>query len=149
MRILVVDDETDHRLLMRNFLALEGWDVVLAENGQDALTKLEEERVDIIISDVYMPVMDGIRLHNTIRTLPQYEMMPFLFVSAYDDQHTLDAVKNPKLDGFFKKGKPVSELKEWIFFLTAAEDQRPPFPPGQRAKRDPFNSYRGLRDRGT
>lgn len=142
MRILVVDDENDHRMLMRNFLAMEGWDVLLAENGEEALHKLERETVDIIVSDIYMPAMDGIKLHRTIRGLARYESTPFLFVSAYDDQHTLEAVKNPKIDGFFKKGKPVTELKEWVVYLTAPEDERPKYPPGQKPKLGSFDPYR-------
>ena len=143
MKILVVDDETDHRLLMRNFFSLEGWDVVLAENGQDALMKLEGEEIDMIVSDVYMPIMDGIKLHGTVRSLPKHEATPFLFVSAYDDQHTMDAVKDPKRDGFFNKGKPVSELKEWVLYLTTPEDQRPNYTPGNKPRIRPPGSYRG------
>lgn len=134
MTILVVDDEGDQRLLMKNLLAIEGWNILVAENGDDALANMAREKVDMIISDIYMPVMDGIKLHRTVRELQGYETLPFLFVSAYDDQHTMDAVKNPKLDGFFRKGGPLSELKEWVRFLTTPEDQRPKIPPGQRQK---------------
>ena len=134
MRILVVDDEIDHRLLLRNYFSLEGWDVVLAENGQEAVTKLEQEKIDLVVSDICMPIMDGIKLHTTVRNLPKHETTPFLFVSAYDDQNTLEAVNDPKRDGFFKKGKPVSELREWVLYLTAPEDQRPNYTPGNKPK---------------
>lgn len=142
MTVLVVDDEGDQRLLMKSLLAMEGWDILVAENGEDALSKIAREKVDLIISDIYMPVMDGIKLHKTVRELAGYETVPFLFISAYDDQYTMEAVKNPKLDGFFKKGGPISELKEWAKFLTTSEDQRPKFPPGQKPKLDSFNPSR-------
>ena len=145
MNILIVDDEEAQRLLMRNFFMLEGWNVFLAEDGADALGKMKRDRMDIIVSDIYMPVMDGIKLHRTVRGMPGYEKLPFLFVSAFDDQYTMDAVKSPKIDGFFRKGRPVNELKEWVLYLTAPEELRPKFPPGQNPKLGSFDPYRGRR----
>jgi len=132
MRILVVDDEPEYRLLMRSLLIQEGWEVFLAEDGEEGLQKMAEAKMDLIISDVYMPVMDGLKFHKTVREIPGYEQTPFLFVSAYDDQHTIDAVKNPKIEGFLKKGRSVGELKAWIEYLTAPESKRPKFPPGHK-----------------
>ncbi|HET6273766.1 MAG TPA: response regulator [Bacteroidota bacterium] len=132
MRILVVDDEPEYRLLMRSLLMQEGWEVFLAEDGEEGLQKMAEAKMDLIISDVYMPVMDGLKFHRTVREIPGYQETPFLFVSAYDDEHTMDAVKNPKIEGFLKKGRSIGELKAWIEYLTAPEEKRPKFPPGQR-----------------
>ncbi len=142
MTVLVVDDETDQRLLLKSLLATEGWDVLAAENGDDALSKMARGKVDLVISDIYMPVMDGIKLHKTVRELAGYETIPFLFISAYDDQYTMEAVKNPKIDGFFQKGRPIGELKEWVRFLTTPEDQRPKIPPGQKSKLGSINPNR-------
>lgn len=130
MTILVVDDEPEYRLIMRSVLMSEGWDVLLAEHGEEGMTKLRESKVDLVISDIYMPVMDGIKFHRTVRSTPEFEKIPFLFVSAYDDQHTLDAVKNPRYEGFLRKARPVEELIEWITYLTMPEEKRPKLPPG-------------------
>ncbi len=130
MIILVVDDEPEYRLVLKSVLMTEGFQVVLAENGLDALAKLKESAVDLIISDIYMPVMDGIKFHKTVRSMPEYAQLPFLFVSAHDDQHSTDAVKDPRMDGFLRKARPVNELKEWIQYLTLPEDKRPMLPPG-------------------
>jgi len=135
MTILLVDDEPEYRLIMRNVLNAEGWDVVLAENGQEGLEKLKENPVDIVISDIYMPVMDGIKLHRTVRALPNFATLPFLFISAYDDQHTLDAVRDPRFEGFLRKTRPVEDLFEWIAYLTTPEDRRPKMPPGGKTPR--------------
>jgi len=138
MTILLVDDEPEYRLIMRNVLSAEGWDVLLAENGQEALEKLKEGQVDLVISDIYMPIMDGIKLHRTVRSLPTFEQLPFLFISAYDDQHTLDAVRDPRFEGFLRKTRPVEDLFEWITYLTTPEDRRPKMPPGgQRLRPTP------------
>jgi CheY-like chemotaxis protein len=58
--------------------------------------------MDLIISDIYMPVMDGFKLRNAVREMPGWVTLPFLFLSGYDDQYTLEAVKDPKIEGFRK-----------------------------------------------
>jgi CheY-like chemotaxis protein len=142
MTILVVDDDEGQRLILRTLLTLEGWEVFLAADGAEALEKLSHTQIDIIVSDIYMPVMDGFKLRNTLRGMPRYASLPFLFISGYDDQQTLEAVKNPKFEGFFKKGKPIEELKEWVLYLTAPEDKRPKYPPGTKPKLGSFDPYR-------
>lgn len=134
MNILVVDDEPQFRLLLRSFLSDENTIVFMAEDGEDALEKMKTVSMDLIISDVYMPIMDGIKLHRTVREVSGYERVPFLFVSGYDDQYTLDAVKDPRIDGFFKKGRSMEELRDWVTYLIAPEDKRPKMPPGSRDK---------------
>ncbi len=130
MTILVVDDEPEYRIVVKNVLRGEGFDVILAENGEDGMNKLQESDIDFIVSDIYMPVMDGIRFHHAVRALPKFEKLPFLFVSAYDDQHTLDAVQDPRCDGFLRKARPVEELVEWIHYLSAPEACRSKLIPG-------------------
>lgn len=131
MNILVVDDEPEFRLLMRSFLVEQGWDVVSAENGRDALLKMDLYNFDLVISDVYMPLMDGMKFHRVVRSRPELGSVPFLFVSAYDDEQTQRAVVNPRFDGFLKKGRPLSILLEWINYLTTPVADRPQFPPGR------------------
>lgn len=145
MTILVVDDEPEYRLVLRNVLVHEGFTVVLAENGEDGYRKLKESPVDLVISDIYMPVMDGMKFHKAVRDDPAFVTLPFLFVSAYDDQHTLEVVKNAKYEGFLRKARPVSELKEWIEYLTTPEDQRSPLPPGGARSRLNRQLRRGYR----
>lgn len=144
MTILVVDDEPEYRKLIHSVLADEGYEVHSAGDGEDALAKMAEVKIDLVVSDVFMPVMDGIALHRTIRTIPGYELLPFLFVSGHEDQHTLLTVKNPKIEGFLKKGKPVALMLEWIKYLSSPEDRRPVMPPGEsRTFRRDHGSSRG------
>lgn len=129
MKILFVDDEPQYRLMMNTFLHEEGWEVYLAEDGDAALAKLQRVPVDVIISDVYMPVMDGVKLHRAVREMPQYQRLPFIFISGYDDEHTRGAVKNPKLETFVRKADVLHELKKWVLYLSTPEEDRPPVPP--------------------
>ena len=136
MNILVVDDEREYRTLLGDFLKMEGWTVFLAEHGEVGLKYLREEKIDFIISDIYMPVMDGLKFHSNVRKTPGYEEVPFLFVSAYDDQHSLGFVQNPKTEGFLRKVRPLAELKAWIQYLITPVEKRPSAPPGQETLRE-------------
>jgi two-component system, chemotaxis family, chemotaxis protein CheY len=130
MTILIVDDEPAFRLLLRSVLKEFGYDVVQAENGEDGLKKLKENKIDLIISDIYMPIMDGIRFNRTVREMPDYATIPFLFMSAFDDEHTLNAVKDPRYEGFLRKARPVEEIREWVTFLTTPVEKRSKSAPG-------------------
>lgn len=134
MKILVVDDDAAQRFLMKDYLSEEGWDVSVAENGEEALEEMASEKMDIVVSDVYMPVMDGVKLRKTIREIPGYEAIPFLFISAFNDEQTVDVVRDPKIEGFMQKGRPAQELKDWVLFLSTPEKDRPRFAPGKKPK---------------
>jgi CheY-like chemotaxis protein len=122
--ILVVDDEPEYRLMLKSVLNIEGHEVITAENGAEGLKTLRTSDVDLVISDVYMPVMDGPRFHRAVRAELQWVTLPFLFVSAYDDDHTLESVKDPRYDGFFRKAGPIDIFFEWITFLTTPVERR-------------------------
>ena len=65
----------------------------------------------------------------------EFVTLPFLFLSAYDDQHTIDAVKDPRYEGFLVKTAPPNELLEWIKYLTTPLESRPKvLPSSQRSK---------------
>jgi two-component system, chemotaxis family, chemotaxis protein CheY len=130
MKTLIVDDEREYRTLLTNVLKTAGIDVVAAENGKDAIEKLRESAFDMVITDLYMPIMDGIVFHRTVRAMPDYASVPFLFVSGFDDSYTRSAIKNPRIEGFLQKASPVQLLLDWIKYLTTPEDRRPRMLPG-------------------
>jgi len=130
MTIIVVDDETEFGLLMRTTLQSEGFDVILAENGARALEKLKGAKIDLVICDIYMPIMDGMKFHESFRKLPGHEKTPFLFISGYDDEHTRNSVKDPRFEGFLLKASPKHLLMEWVRYLTTPEHLRPSLRPG-------------------
>jgi len=83
MKILVVDDQSDARLIQREILKAKLYDVIEAENGQQALTILETELPDLIISDIMMPIMDGFDLCKKVKVHPKFKNIPFIFYSAH------------------------------------------------------------------
>jgi DNA-binding NtrC family response regulator len=79
--LLIVDDEIEIRqMLSRNF-RLKGFDVELAGNGVEALAVLAEKRIDVVISDIMMPEMDGVCLLRNIRQ--QYPMIRVIMITGY------------------------------------------------------------------
>ncbi len=66
-KILVVDDEQNIRLLLKTIFELEGYDVLLAANGKEALEVLEKEKPALLITDIMMPEMDGWELMKKVR----------------------------------------------------------------------------------
>ena len=81
-KVLVVEDDRDLRQLFARVLQRSGYETLEAGDGQQALEVLEREYVDVIISDIMMPVMDGYEL---VRSLREADMnMPVLMITAKD-----------------------------------------------------------------
>ncbi|NEP37900.1 MAG: response regulator transcription factor [Okeania sp. SIO2G4] len=81
-RLMLVDDDPNLILLVKDYLEFRGYQVTTAENGREALEKLENEIPELIICDVMMPEMDGYTLVQHIRENPATEWVPVLFLSA-------------------------------------------------------------------
>ena len=85
-KILAVDDSTSMRQMVRATLQSAGYDVVEAADGQDALDFARANAVDLVISDVNMPRMDGITLVGELRSLPAYRLTPLLLLTTESSQ---------------------------------------------------------------
>jgi two-component system chemotaxis response regulator CheY len=80
--VLTVDDSTSMRQMVKATLLSAGYDVVEASDGQEALEYARENPVDLVITDVNMPRMDGITLVGELRTLPAYRLTPVLLLTT-------------------------------------------------------------------
>lgn len=88
MKVLVVDDEQNIRETLKEFLSKEGYEVSIAENGQDALDKFNTEKHDIIFMDVKMPGIDGVQAFRQIKKInPQTKV---IIISGLADDITFD-----------------------------------------------------------
>jgi two-component system chemotaxis response regulator CheY len=81
-KILIVDDSSSVRTVARMALREKGYEVIEAANGQEALAKLDGERCNLVISDVNMPVMDGITLLKEIKRHPNYKFTPVIMLTT-------------------------------------------------------------------
>lgn len=81
-QILIVDDSESIREVVTFTLENAGHDVTKAIDGKDALSQLNGQEYDLIITDLHMPIMDGIELIREVRATEQYKFIPILFLTT-------------------------------------------------------------------
>ena len=112
--ILIVDDDPPMRAIIDIMLRREGYDVVQAEDGREALYLLETLKPDALIVDVMMPKMDGLSLCRELRTKPQTQKLPVLILSVLSDprsrQNGLEAGANRYLSKPILRRQLVGEV---------------------------------------
>lgn len=79
-KILVIDDERDIRIVMKQILELEGYEVDLAANGKDGLAKLAQNGADLVITDIIMPGIDGVATLGHIKK--DHPELPVIVISG-------------------------------------------------------------------
>lgn len=81
--VLVVENEASNRILIERVLSTRGYRCLSASNGKEALDILDRERVDLILTDLSMPVLDGYQATQQIRARPGLENVPIVAVTAF------------------------------------------------------------------
>lgn len=81
-RLLLIDDDPNLILLVRDYLEFRGYEVLTADNGKEALHLLSLNLPDMIVCDIMMPEMDGYALIENVRQDPRTSWIPVLFLSA-------------------------------------------------------------------
>jgi two-component system, sensor histidine kinase and response regulator len=102
-RVLVVDDNETNRIFVEETLAPEGYEVVTAASGAEALERFLEARPDCVLLDVRMPGMDGFQTIERLRQLPEGRETPVLFLTALRDLDTFDRALRQGGDDFLTK----------------------------------------------
>ncbi len=107
--VLAVDDSASIRGLVNQVLMQAGFDVVLAEDGQEALDYAQENSVDLVLTDINMPNLDGIGLIKRLRALPHYKYVPLLVLTTESGTNMKMAGKAAGATGWIVKPfDPVS-----------------------------------------
>jgi putative two-component system response regulator len=108
--ILIVEDDPAMLVAFRDILVTAGYPVRTAANGVAALEVMEEEKPSLILSDISMPVMDGIQLFSAIRKQPGGLGIPFIFLTARGTREDVFAAKSMGADDYISKPISSSEL---------------------------------------
>jgi two-component system chemotaxis response regulator CheY len=90
MRVLTIDDSRTILAMLHHTLSNAGFEVLQAEDGQKGLEVLKAEKVDVVITDINMPVMDGIEFVRQVRATGQYNALPILFLTVETRQDKRD-----------------------------------------------------------
>jgi CheY-like chemotaxis protein len=117
--ILLVEDDKNQRLLYEQELMHEGYEVVTASNGKEALEEVQEKLPDIVIMDINMPKMDGIEAMG--RILGKNKEIPVIINTAYSNYK--DSFMSWAADAYIVKTSDLSELKEKIKEVLAKKSK--------------------------
>ena len=102
-KILVVDDSETMRDMASYTLENEGYDVVVAVDGLDALEMIEQNNFDLIITDINMPKLDGIELIRNAREIPKLKGVPILCLTTETGEDTKLAARSAGATGWIQK----------------------------------------------
>lgn len=125
-KILLVDDEPDVLDFLSFNLRHEGFEVILAQNGQDALQIVQGVIPDLIILDLMMPVMDGMEAYSKLRELPELRNSKIIFLTAkQEDISHIQALDNGADDYISKPIKPKLLISRIKSILRRTENSEP------------------------
>lgn len=114
MKILVAEDNAANRELIREILEGQGYEVLEAANGLEALEQIEERLPDLVIMDIQMPLIDGLEAVSKLRKNPRFTKTPVIALTAYamsgDEEKALAA----GFDGYLSKPMDVKQLLAYL-----------------------------------
>lgn len=125
-RILVVDDDPTSLKLLDLILNKEGYQVMTASNGLEALRKARLESPDLLILDVMLPGFDGFEICHRLRTEPATATMPIMMLSSKQQKSDQDAASKVGANAFL--AKPVDRTALLTKVAELLGDQKPPEP---------------------
>jgi len=110
-KILVVDDDPINRKLIIKIISKKGFQAIEAGNGVEAINTLKTEKVDMILLDIVMPVMDGIEFLKEIKSKPEYINLPVIILTT-DDSKKMEVMALGANDVIIKPISPVTLLEK-------------------------------------
>jgi CheY-like chemotaxis protein len=116
--ILVVDDNEDSIFILKHFLKKLGYNIIIAKNGQEGIDKAFDEKPDLIIMDIMMPVLDGYEATRKIRLNEDFKKIPIIALTAHasivDKSKTFASGCNDYLAKPIALNKLNSIIEKWL-----------------------------------
>jgi DNA-binding response OmpR family regulator len=111
-KILVADDEPEIRNLLGHFLKGQGYEVILASDGNEALRLAAEENPEVIILDIKMPGLDGLEVCKKLKEKEQTKLIPVIVITGFED-NKMEAL-NRGADDFVNKPFDMAEISSRV-----------------------------------
>jgi CheY-like chemotaxis protein len=125
-KLLIVDDHPETRSIIGRVLEQQGYQVIAAANGMEALKLAEEEKPDLVVLDFMMPVMDGRETCQRLRQRPEMAKVPIIMFTAVDDPQQKLSVFDAGADDYLNKPTEPAELVDRV--KTLLESAYGPLP---------------------
>lgn len=110
--ILIVDDEENIREIIAEFLETLGYNIVEATNGEEAIHACTRTKFDLVISDIRMPKMNGLKLLKSLKTvMPD---LPVILMTGYQPSKNQETTLSVKADGYLLKPFSLNSLRQAI-----------------------------------
>lgn len=114
MKILIVDDDKTTRKLLTLYLKAKGYEVVAAENGLEAMEKLGTENINLVVSDMNMPFMDGIELVKNMRSDAVLSEMPVIMLTTEADEEEKKRAFDAGVNDYLVKPSNAEQITDSI-----------------------------------
>lgn len=124
--VLIVDDSRSMREVIKKVLRLSGFqigDCLEAGNGKEALNILESHWVDVILSDVHMPVMDGFGLLRALMAHEAFRDLPLVFITTESNQARLQEALNLGARGYLRKPFRPEDVRALLVKIMGETDE--------------------------
>ncbi len=122
-KILLVEDSKAVQQMYRNKLTIEQFQVTTADNGMEAVKKLSEDEPDLILLDLMMPIMDGYKVLQVVKTNPKLAKIPVLVFSAKGQPEEVEKALNLGASGYIVKS--TTKPNEVVERIRAVMEQQP------------------------
>ena len=119
--LLVVDDDPDFRVLLNRFLRREGFRIIEAGGGAEALAVCAEARPELVLLDVEMPDLDGFAVCRQLREDRRFRTLPVIMVTGHDDDASVDRAYQAGADEYITKPFHRGALRNRVHYLIQAK----------------------------
>jgi two-component system, cell cycle response regulator DivK len=108
--VLVTEDVTDARELFQVFLESEGFEVITATNGREAVERAQDLQPDVVVMDLSMPVMDGFSATRQLKTDERTRDIPIVALSGHVMSHHQNRAREAGADAVMPKPSPLNDV---------------------------------------
>jgi len=117
-RILIVEDQEDNRAILRDVLSTAGYELIEATNGQEGVERAQQERPDLILMDIQLPVIDGYEATRRIKSDAALGAIPIIAVTSYALSGDEARARTAGCDGYvakpFSPRELLAKLREYL-----------------------------------